>query len=135
MRRLLRVCADVKRDNVMNEHEMIWRILGLVTRDHEASTLLAKAVLKWVRENKKALHLDTEPGAKRLSWRGLSARSVRRQDMERNGAPELLALAGMAPTACRWSPVLRTCCVTRRQTCSPCLVRFRVPSRARQLGA
>ncbi len=99
MRRLLRVCADVKRDNVMNEHEMIWRILGLVTRDHEASTLLAKAVLKWVRENKKALHLDTEPGAKRLSWRGLSARSVRRQDMERNGAPELLALAGMVATA------------------------------------
>lgn len=83
----------------MGELQMIWTILNLAARDHDAASPLAKAVVKWARQQKKPLCLDADINAKRVSWRGLSTIASHRAAVDGDAMPELFGLTDLVAKA------------------------------------
>jgi transitional endoplasmic reticulum ATPase len=53
----------------MGELDTIWRIVAALSRDFAATTPVAKAVVKWARENRAALKIAKPANGKLLGWR------------------------------------------------------------------
>lgn len=83
----------------MGELQMIWTILNLAARDHDAASPLAKAVVKWARQQKKPLRLDADINAKRVSWRALSTIASHRAAVDGDAMPELFGLTDLVAKA------------------------------------
>jgi transitional endoplasmic reticulum ATPase len=87
--------------NVMSEYELIWAIVRIVARDHDATSPVAKAVLAWVRQNKRQLGLSGAGPAARLSWREVKTRAQVPTIIVDVPVLELFSLADMVANAVR----------------------------------
>jgi transitional endoplasmic reticulum ATPase len=78
-------------------------MFGALSRDHAASSPLAKAALKWVKANRKPLAIpkDTKPAS--LGWRDLAR--VAQSPRPPGGGEQLRALVDRAAEALRLDPV------------------------------
>jgi transitional endoplasmic reticulum ATPase len=83
----------------MTELQMIWTILHLTARDHDAASPIAKAMVKWVRDHKKLLGVPAMAKGARLSWRGLATIADALRHGGSQAKPELFELTELVAKA------------------------------------
>jgi transitional endoplasmic reticulum ATPase len=75
----------------MGELSFTWGLIAQLVRDHAATTPLAKAVIKWARENRKALSIPTRIKTATIGWRALGALAAKHKAKADEGLAPLVA--------------------------------------------